>query len=259
MAGDANFNWISAARTDTGLVREANEDNYYENKQLGLWVVADGMGGHARGAEASQAIVDALASIKSFKDLDELENIIQQRLLEVHEILKETAAEGGEEIIGSTVVVLLLYDESFSCIWAGDSRIYLSRMGQLTQLTRDHTQANEFVELGLLEPGQAMEHPAGHLLTRAVGGDVTLELETVRHPLNDNDMFLLCSDGLVNEVSTTEIATELIRGDCEQACDNLIELVLSREAHDNVTLIVVRADSPFANDKTMLNPALTLD
>ena len=259
MAGDLNFNWMSAARTDTGLVRNANEDNYYENKQLGLWVVADGMGGHARGAEASQAIVDALASIEDFEGLDELENIIQKRLLEVHELLKEKAADGGEEIIGSTVVVLILYDDSFSCIWAGDSRIYLSRMGQLTQLTRDHTQANEFVELGLLEPGQAMLHPAGHLLTRAVGGDVNLGLETVRHLLHDNDMFLLCSDGLINEVSSTEIATELIRGDCQQACDNLIELVLSREARDNVTLVVVQADTPFANDRTMLNPALSLD
>ncbi len=258
MADDANFNWISVARTDTGLVREANEDNYYENKQLGLWVVADGMGGHARGAEASQAVVDALASIESFKDLDDFEKIIQQKLSEVHQLLREKAADGGEEIIGSTVVVLLLHNNYFSCIWAGDSRIYLSRMGQLTQLTRDHTQANEFVELGLLEPGQAMEHPAGHLLTRAVGGDATLELETVRHPLNDNDMFLLCSDGLVNEVSSTEIATELIRGDCQKACDNLIELVLAREAQDNVTLIVVRAESPYANDKTMLNPALPL-
>jgi protein phosphatase len=255
----AEFTWISAARTDTGLVREANEDNYYENRQLGVWVVADGMGGHARGAEASQAIVESLANIETFKNLDALEKIIHQKLQKAHQQLRDRAVEKGEEIIGSTVAALLLFEDSFSCIWAGDSRIYLSRLGELNQLTRDHTQANEFVELGLLEPGQAMEHPSGHLLTRAVGGDVVLELETVRHQLHDNDMFLLCSDGLVNEVSSTEIATELIRGDCAKACDNLLNLVLERGAPDNVTLIVVRADKPQVNDETMLNPALVLD
>jgi protein phosphatase len=243
MVADKSLKWISVARTDTGAVREANEDSYFENSPLGLWVVADGMGGHSCGAEASQAIIDELSAIKACKDLDNLERIVKEQLLVVHKMLLKKATDIDVEIIGSTVVVLLLDGDNFSCIWAGDSRIYLSRMGQLQQLTRDHTQANEFVDMGLLPPGPAQEHPSGHLLTRAVGGDESLELETVRQPLNDSDMFLLCSDGLVNEVDDSEIATELIRGDCEKACNNLLNLALSRSAQDNVTLIIVRAAS----------------
>ena len=157
-------------------------------------------------------------------------------------------------MIGSTVVALFACDSYCGYLWAGDSRLYLYRDGHLRQLTRDHSQIEELKALGLLTEEEAVNHPAQHVITRAVGATDQLEFDTNTLAVADGDMFLLCSDGLSNELSAQQMQAALIAADCDAACEALIAAALTRGGRDNITAVVVRAEDPSAADKTLLNP-----
>lgn len=252
----SQFRWTSAARTDVGLVRERNEDACLAQPERGLWVVADGMGGHAVGDYASNLVVETLSRLALPHSLESLLDGARIALQQVNRELLEEAARRQVRRIGSTVVVLMACERFCGCLWAGDSRIYLYRDAHLTQLTRDHSRVEELKARGLITAEEAVHHPAHNTITRAVGANTALELDQTWVEVADADMFLLCSDGLSNELRDPEIASVLACGDCELAAQALVTAALGRGGHDNISAVVARAEDLYASDKTMVNPAL---
>jgi protein phosphatase len=248
--------WTSASQTDVGLVRAINEDACLDMPERGLWAVADGMGGHAAGDVASLMVVKALAALPVPQTPAEFVGSARGALDAANRRLREEAAVRHVRAIGTTVVVCLAFGRRCTLLWAGDSRIYLYRARRLVQLTRDHSVVEAWKSQGYLSAEQAFHHPAQHLVTRAVGAADTLDLDESTVDVMDGDMFLLCSDGLTNEVHDTEIADILACGNCEKAARALIDMALRAGARDNVSAIVVCAGDPGMLDKTLVNPSL---
>lgn len=235
--------FASHGLTHVGRVRQRNEDAFLDRPEAGLWAVADGMGGHQAGDYASGRIVTALGEIEPPDALDAFADTCAARLTEVDaELRARAAALGPAATIASTVVALLADERDFACLWAGDSRIYRWRKGELRRLTTDHSRVQELLDAGLLSPEAARNHPESNIVTRAIGGG-RLDFGCLREPRQPGDRFLLCSDGLTNMVTDPEIARELngaaVSADVAQ---RLLDLVLARGAHDNVTVVVVDAE-----------------
>jgi protein phosphatase len=253
----SHFRWVSSARSDAGRVRDINEDACLDEPAHGRWAVADGMGGHAVGDVASRLVIDRLRQMpEAAAGIAQALAQTRALLLDANQRLRDEAARRQVQRIGSTVVVLLASDRFCGCLWAGDSRIYLCRHGQLRQLTRDHSHVEELRALGQLTEEEARNHPAHHIITRAVGATDTLELDEDTIEVTDGDLFLLCSDGLSNELTDAEILATLAVSplDTRRVTDELVDKALARGGRDNITAIVVQAEDPLASDKTLLNP-----
>jgi len=239
------LHWTSVALTDTGCTRKINEDAYLDFPDHGLWVVADGMGGHSAGDFASQSIVETLRDTAPGDSISHLANEVKQHLNQVNVKLCEESEKRGDGIIGSTVVAFLAHpSDQGQCIyiWAGDSRIYLYRRGSLRQLSRDHSQVEELIEQGVLKNEEdAANYAISNYITRAIGADYDLELDAEMIEPQDGDVFVLCSDGLNKEIKDEEIKQHLDQYSLQDATERLIKLCLDRGARDNVTLITVGA------------------
>jgi protein phosphatase/serine/threonine-protein phosphatase Stp1 len=231
----------SWAQTNVGAVRKHNEDNLLSRPDLGLWVVADGAGGHDSGEVASGMIVGELDRLPPHLSGAEVLAEVRLTLSRVHQALREeAAARGRDSMIASTFVSLIIRDKHFACLWAGDSRAYLLRHGHLSQISRDHSLVQELVDSGNLAPEDAENHPHANVITRAVGADSeTLELDKVIGIAEPGDRFLLCSDGLCKTLSEPEIASLLGAPDGAPPSDLLIAAALSHGVNDNVTAVVV--------------------
>ncbi len=243
--------WSSSARTDPGAEREDNEDAYLERPDIGLWAVADGMGGHARGEVASAMLVESLRQVVRPATLSAYVDEVEDRILTVNQQLREYAAERGLKTIGATVAALLVFQNLAVCLWAGDSRIYRYRNKRLKRLTRDHALVEDLVGLGIVNRAQAENHPHANLVTRAVGAADRLYLDIDVWDVRAGDLFLLCSDGLSKELSDKAIANTLRKQGQKEASGVLIEMALARGARDNVTAVAVRAlaqPPPASND-----------
>lgn len=238
------------------MVRKLNEDACLELASRGIWAVADGMGGHAAGDFASRSVVEALATLPEPASLGEAVSAVRERLQMVNSRLADEARRRHETLIGSTAVVLLAYGDHAVVVWAGDSRAYRYRKDVLQQLTRDHSQVEELVAQGLITHQQARHYPGSNVITRAVGVADTLLLDSEMIDVREGDIFLLCSDGLYNEVSEAEIRDALSAGDCQHAGTRLVDLALARGARDNVTVVVVQAQDETQITRTRLNPSL---
>jgi protein phosphatase len=250
------FQWMSASRSDVGLVRDRNEDAILDQPERGLWAVADGMGGHAIGDYASQAVVGALATLPPPDSLEGYVRAARHKLDEVNRLLLDEALRRHVRRIGSTVALLLAWQGHCASLWAGDSRIYLFRDGQLRQVTRDHSQAEELRAQGLADREDDIPQLARNTITRAVGASPTLSLDEVVLEVRDGDVFLLCSDGLSNLLSSAEIAAILARAECRLAVETLVNRALDRGGRDNISAVVARAEDLYNSDKTLLNPNL---
>jgi type VI secretion system protein ImpM len=221
----------SAAASNAGCVREINQDSFIERTDVGIWGVADGLGGHSDGEVASRMVCDALAEVSVGASFEELIAVVRQRVGDVNDQLIRAATRPVNAVqSGSTLVALLARGSSYAVLWAGDSRAYRWRDGGLEQLTRDHS-------LVALEGGSV----DSHAITRAVGGEETLELDVVRERVHPGDRFLLCSDGLTRTVPDDRLAALLAHEDIAQAVDDLIKASLAAGAPDNVTALVVEA------------------
>jgi serine/threonine protein phosphatase PrpC len=234
--------WASFGITDVGKVRKHNEDNLLERTEIGMWVVADGMGGHAKGDVASQMIVDAMQKIHEGTSLNNFVDDIEDRILDVNKKLIKKAKESvNKATIGSTVVIMVAYEKYCIYIWAGDSRLYRMRDGQMKQITTDHSQVELYVEQGLISREEALYHPHGNMITRAVGATDELYLDMDIQEMERNDRYLLCSDGLTKHLQDYEIEQmlQLASGTKEEVCQTMIDVTLDRGAGDNVTAIVI--------------------
>ncbi len=233
--------WEAYGKTHTGKIRSINQDAFLDLTEHKLWLVADGMGGHKDGEYASKAIVDALRSFKPKKTLGKTISEIYRQLQRVNQNLYQLALDDEyHQVVGSTVAILLSYEQFCITLWSGDSRIYLFRNGKLNQITDDHNYESFLLANGT-SPEIIKAHPFSQSLTHAIGSDEEFFLEPHIQQTKPNDIFLLCSDGLNKEVTDKEIESKLqmYTKSIAEATDQLIELCLMRGARDNVTIVLV--------------------
>jgi len=231
----ASVNWHSIGKSDIGHTRQVNEDAFFNSVEQGLWAVADGMGGLARGDYASGIVVDALVYCSRLDSLASSIRNLELKLREAHDNCRN--AFHGERV-GSTVAALFSYGRYVFFLWAGDTRVYRLRDGQLSQVTCDHTLGQEKCARGELSPAKAKLHPSSHVLTRAVGVHQTLHLELDYDTVKSGDRYLICSDGLYNPMQSAAIETLLGQDSIEEALENLVQEALKRGGQDNITAVI---------------------
>ncbi|HET9148271.1 MAG TPA: protein phosphatase 2C domain-containing protein [Acetobacteraceae bacterium] len=229
--------------THAGPVRSRNEDSFICRRDLGLWAVADGAGGHQAGDFASATIVARLGQLPPGLPASRMLAETRRAVEDAHRMLRaEAASRGAGTMIVSTVVALILRNRHFACLWAGDSRAYLWREGRLARLTRDHSLVQDLVDEGEISKEEAERHPQSNIITRAVGaGSKPLRLDKIIGAIRPGDKFLLCSDGLSKALPDKEIAELLAasgNGDASLP-EGLVASALERAASDNVTALVV--------------------
>ncbi len=245
----------SAARTDVGLKREHNEDSFLVNEDLGLYVVCDGMGGHAGGETASRLAVqtierellgarlrpdDPLAS-----DAPIAETPLAAALREAVEgacaaVFRTSRANPELAGMGTTCISLLIRDQKAIVGHVGDSRAYLVRDGEVHQLSEDHSLVNEQVRAGLLSEEEAKHSRLKNIITRSVGFEEDVLVDVLGVETRVGDKFLLCSDGLTNLISNEEIRDSLLTHDLDDVPVRLIQLANDRGGDDNITAVAVQ-------------------
>jgi len=221
----------SAAATDVGLVRKVNEDAFVELSEVGLWAVADGLGGHTDGDYASRMVCDAFADFAPAASLDASIEAVRRRMHEVNDHLFRASTRSLlSDRSASTVVALLARGEESAVLWAGDSRLYRWRAGRLERLTRDHS------------PGEGLlAERVSNAVTRAVGVHATLTLEVQHNKVRAGDRYLLCSDGLSRAVPEARILAVMTSPDIQLAVSGLIKSALEAGGPDNVTVVIAEA------------------
>ncbi|MDQ3244293.1 MAG: Stp1/IreP family PP2C-type Ser/Thr phosphatase [Gemmatimonadota bacterium] len=244
-----------SARTDTGRLRKGNEDNLYAdaNEYRGLFIVADGMGGHAAGEVASQMAVDLIA-----RELAEVNNLASPEAgtrlsdtlrLANRQVFQRTMSEVEKTGMGSTASALLLSDTRYLIGHVGDSRIYLVRDGMMQQLTRDHSLVQEQVDAGLITAEQARHHPQSNVITCCIGMSSEIEPDVIAGETHVGDVFLLASDGLTGMVEDRRLQQLLqSRAAPERIVNAMIADANNNGGIDNITAIVVKvvtADTRF--------------
>ena len=225
--------------THVGLRRSRNEDGYVAREDMGLWLVADGMGGPGGGDVASDI------AVRHIVEGIERGLTLQQATSQAHEAILDAAQQGkGRPGMGSTIVAVQASGDCFELLWVGDSRAYLWD-GMLTRLTRDHSVVQELVDTGMLSEAQARASPHRNVITQALGaeGHGPLVADTLRGSLEGGQQILLCTDGLTSEVDDTTIATVLNDSASSQAAvDTLIAAALEGGGSDNVTALLIGLD-----------------
>ena len=233
--------WLSAALTDVGTVRTVNEDSILARPEVGLWSVADGMGGHEAGNVASKMVVESLADIDKMSYLNDIVTKIENEVLDVNQRLleySEIMLDG--RVVGSTFVCLLIQGQVGVCMWTGDSRLYLYRNSQLSRISRDHSHVAELIQQGAITEEEAANHPDANVITRAIGTSEDLYVDIELFNVQVGDVYMLCSDGLYNSVNAELISQNLQNTNVDTAVKGLIAAALANNASDNVSAIVVK-------------------
>ena len=230
----------SASYSHVGMVRKVNEDASLDAPESGLWVVADGMGGHAAGDFVSSLIVDTLRRIPAASSLPAYVGALRTGLAQVNERVRQEAGLRGVSVMGSTLVLLAARGNQASCLWAGDSRLYRLRGGVLEAISRDHSYVQELLDNALISEEEARHHPRANVVTRAVGVHEQLELSEAALHVLPGDSFLLCSDGLYEELSADALGRALSLASPQVAVERLFDGALSGAARDNLTAVVIR-------------------
>jgi PPM family protein phosphatase len=228
-----------AHKTDTGRQRHANEDSYYAKAPL--FAVADGMGGAQAGEVASRIAAGAFEQGPLDDDASaegQLEGIAQEANREIHKLAQEDASRAG---MGTTLTAAMVQDDEVSLGHVGDSRAYLLRSGELKRLTKDHSLVEELRRQGRLTEEQAEAHPQRSIITRALGPEPSVNVDTMTFPARDGDVFLLCSDGLTTMVSDEQIR-EILTGskNLRAAVNKLVEAANRGGGRDNITAVAFR-------------------
>jgi serine/threonine protein phosphatase PrpC len=241
----------SGAATHVGRVRTRNEDRYLVRPEVGIWAVADGMGGHQAGDLASETVIAALQSIDGPTSAAELLSSLEDRVAHANSDLRAISRARGGAVLGTTLAVLLVADSYYACVWSGDSRIYIIRAGEIAQLSRDHTEVQELIASGVISQQEAKSWPGAHVVTRAIGVYDDSELEIVSGPLEAGDSFIICTDGLTHHVTDGEIRDCVRANVSQQACDSLVTLALERGGNDNITIVVARYQAALGPSPTL--------
>jgi protein phosphatase len=238
----------SAGRSDVGIIRSGNEDSYVMLPDRGIWVVADGMGGHAAGEVASEMAVGYVTrELGSLRDLTDEQRADRMRAAiraANGAIFQRTLTEHEKRGMGTTVTALVLHSGRFLVGQVGDSRAYLLRGGSLVQLTKDHSYVQEQVDAGYLTPEEARSHPYSNVITRCVGANSEVMPDVFVGAVKARDLFLLASDGLTGMLEDRDLSA-LLAGERspQEIVDDLIAQANRRGGLDNITAILVRVDA----------------
>ncbi|HKP30495.1 MAG TPA: Stp1/IreP family PP2C-type Ser/Thr phosphatase [Gemmatimonadales bacterium] len=237
-----------AAGTDKGVVRSANEDYHLMQLDRGIFIVADGMGGHAAGEVASEMavriIADEMGSFRSLPDADITARLFKAIQSANGAIFRRTLVEHDKRGMGTTATAMILFPRRYLIAQVGDSRAYILRDKKLFQITKDHSYVQEQVDSGLLTPEQARTHPYGNVITRCVGSNEEVVPDMYFGNLQEGDIVLLASDGLTGMLEDDQLARILqAGGDPKAWVDRMITDANRRGGLDNITVIVVRVDS----------------
>jgi serine/threonine protein phosphatase PrpC len=228
-----------SAATHVGHVRKINEDSLLALPEQRVFVVADGMGGHAAGDVASQMVVDAVAALPVGLEPAEQMRALRDALQSAHTALRQEIDMRGVGTMGATVVALMVSEAHFVCFWAGDSRLYRLRGGEIEMLTSDHSVVAEMVLAGELSWDEAEHHPQSNAITRAVGVGDVLELDKIRGEVEQGDRYLICSDGLNKYAGLAQLQRALTGAPIETVAESLMGIALTGGGADNISIIVV--------------------
>jgi serine/threonine protein phosphatase PrpC len=234
---------LFAGETDPGCVRSSNQDSFYIDPQARYFIVADGMGGHAGGEEASRL---ATAAISAYLDRQwdkglPAEELLQEAIIKAnYAILSDQSTHPERQDMGTTVVLLMIYNNETWFSHIGDSRLYRLRKGQIEQLSDDHTWIARAMATGILTPEEARRHPWRHMLLQCLGREDIQLIETCRIDVQPGDQYLICSDGLTEELTDDIIQQIWVESDCLDAPKFMINAAKARGGKDNITVVVVK-------------------
>jgi len=259
-------------QTDTGRVREHNEDTIATDPDVGLLVLADGMGGYNAGEVASGIAVktitnlvregllrEDLASIDRSTGLTRTSIVLRDAITRANKIIYQTARSQAEcEGMGTTVVAALFYDNRISIAHVGDSRLYRQRGSQIAQVTMDHSLLQELVDRGFYSPEEAQRAANKNYVTRALGVEPQVEVEVQEHPVDKGDIFILCSDGLSDMVEDEDIRLTIstFGANLDTVAKQLIQLANENGGRDNVSVVLAQANEAFPASRGVMDKLL---
>jgi len=259
-------------QTDTGRVREHNEDTIATDSDVGLLVLADGMGGYNAGEVASGIAVktitnlvreglarEDLASIDRSTGLTRPSIVLRDAITRANKIIYQTARSQAEcEGMGTTVVAALFYDNRISIAHVGDSRLYRQRGSQIAQVTMDHSLLQELVDRGFYSPEEAQRAANKNYVTRALGVEPQVEVEVQEHPVDKGDIFILCSDGLSDMVEDEDIRLTIstFGANLDTVAKQLIQLANENGGRDNVSVVLAQANEAFPASRGVMDKLL---
>ncbi len=239
-----------ASRTHIGKIRNKNEDSLFaDEKSNRIFIVADGMGGHNAGEIASKLAIEKVSemlkdNLDNLSKVDEfdIENLIQEAIKEANtDIYKKSLSSNSLDGMGTTITLALFVDNKVYFGHIGDSRAYLLRKDELTQLTEDHTLVCELLKNGTITEVEAKTHPKRNVITKALGTEESPLPDTISYNIKEEDIIILCTDGLTNIVDNYEIKKCFKNeSDIQKACDYLVNQANDRGGFDNITLIAIR-------------------
>lgn len=246
--------------SDTGRIRDHNEDSFANDSSLGLVVLADGMGGYRAGEVASavavtQVFCDTRDSLLTLVpgQVDRESGLRYESLIvrdAIHQANSEVYAAAQEKReysgMGTTVVAALFYDNRLTCAHVGDSRMYALRDSKLEQLTVDHTVVQEFIQTGMYSEAEAKASFSSNLVTRALGAEPAIEVDIHERTVKPGDLYLLCSDGLTNMVNEAKITKALLKNQDLDACaKRLAQLANRGGGEDNISIVLIKINCEF--------------
>jgi PPM family protein phosphatase len=228
--------------SDRGNIRDINEDyiDYYENDKIRLYIVADGMGGHNAGDVASKIAVEScIEYIKNEDKIDDKEALLKSAISYANEkIYIKSKENSGLNGMGTTITACLIDEEEAIIANVGDSSCYAIYADTIKKITKDHSLVQELVDEGSITEQEALNHPNKNIITRALGTKENVEIDIFRIKTDKILKFLLCTDGLSNEVSTKEMFDIVIKNNNEEACKLLVDLCKNKGGRDNISVIV---------------------
>jgi len=259
-------------QTDTGRVREHNEDTIATDPDVGLLVLADGMGGYNAGEVASGIAVKTITNLVreglAREDLGSIDRstgltrpsiVLRDAITRANKIIYQTARSQAEcEGMGTTVVAALFYDNRISIAHVGDSRLYRQRGSQIAQVTMDHSLLQELVDRGFYSPEEAQRAANKNYVTRALGVEPQVEVEVQEHPVDKGDVFILCSDGLSDMVEDEDIRLTIstFGANLDTVAKQLIQLANENGGRDNVSVVLAQAVEAFPASRGVMDKLL---
>lgn len=237
-------------KTDTGRIRENNQDAYYipSEGQGPLYIIADGMGGHKAGEIASELAIDLISQDfneyfheESFTE-EEIKEFIEASINKANkEIYNKSLEEESYSGMGTTVTLAYIYNDNLYIGHVGDSRAYAIQKGVIRQITEDHSLVEELIKNGSISKEEAKHHPQRNIITRAVGTSENIEIDIIVLPIKMVEIFLLCTDGLTSMLDDEEIQEVLTNSqDMQLACEKLVKLSNNRGGYDNITVLAIK-------------------
>ncbi|MBV7271941.1 Stp1/IreP family PP2C-type Ser/Thr phosphatase [Clostridium thailandense] len=232
--------------SDIGNVRKINEDSvgYYKNEGFGVYIVADGMGGHNAGEVASKIAVDTIIGyIKSLNDLEDMEGILIHSIkMANRKIFSLSKSNDGLVGMGTTITACLVKNNKMIVANVGDSSCYVMKLNGITKVTKDHSLVQQLVDEGSITEEEAESHPNKNIITRALGTNEFVEIDTFDIELSDITKVILCTDGLTNGVNTSEMYDIIFNNNNEESCIKLVELSKLKGGRDNISVIVFEGE-----------------